>query len=121
MSSEQRRKGIVFAMNYGVEVFREMNIPVDIVKAGFANLFQSALFREAFVNTTGAPLELYETDGSVGAARAAGIGLGHWTAGEAFSSLKRIGVQEPTPDRQHRYQEAYAHWKQGLDQIMKFQ
>ncbi len=115
------KEGIVFAMNYGVEVFREMNIPVQVMKAGFANLFQSALFREAFVNTTGAPLELYETDGSVGAARAAGMGLRHWTAAEAFGSLKRIGIQEPTADRQHRYQEAYAHWKQGLDQIMKFQ
>ncbi|MEM9325079.1 MAG: FGGY family carbohydrate kinase [Bacteroidota bacterium] len=114
------KEGIVFAMNYGVEVFKEMKIPVEIMRAGYANLFQSPLFREAFVNTTGAPLELYETDGAVGAARAAGIGVGHWSTKEAFGGLEKIEVIEPQPELQTQYQEAYAHWKQGLDRILKF-
>ena len=54
-------------------------------------MFLSPLFQEAFVNTTGTYLELYETDGSVGAARGAGIGAGIYaTPAEAFDNLQQL-------------------------------
>ena len=45
-----------------------------IIRAGKANMFYSPVFTEAFVNATGVPVELYASDGSVGAAIGAGIG-----------------------------------------------
>ena len=65
------KEGIVFAMNYGLEIIREMGVPTSHIKAGNSNLFQSPLFRSIFVNTTQIPLALYDTDGAEGAARAA--------------------------------------------------
>lgn len=112
------QEGIVFAMNYGLEVLKSMGIPITVMKAGAANLFQSELFRQAFVNTTGTPLELFETDGAEGAARAAGVGLDHWTRQEAFGSLKKIMSVEPETSKKTQYQQAYAAWKTNLDQLI---
>ena len=53
---------------------RENNIHPKIIRAGKANMFLSDVFIEAFVNATNVPVELYENDGSVGAALGAGIG-----------------------------------------------
>ena len=39
-------------------------------------MFLSPLFRETLAGVTGAVIELYDTDGSVGAAKGAGIGAG---------------------------------------------
>ena len=112
------QEGIVFAMNYGLEVFSEMNIPMNVMKAGSANLFLSRLFREAFVNTTNTPLELFETDGAEGAARAAGVGAGYWTLKEAFGSIKKIDTIDPDTNLTSAYQEAYQSWKSDLNQLI---
>ena len=86
------------------------------LKEGQANTFPSPVFREAFVNTTGATLELYNTDGAQGAARGAGIGAGVYsTFDEAFDSLERVGLTEPSPTLQAAYQDAFAHWHSQLE------
>jgi len=63
------QEGIVFALNYGLEIMRDMGIELKTVKAGNANMFLSPLFGEAFATVTQASVELYNTDGSQGAAR----------------------------------------------------
>jgi xylulokinase len=78
-------------------------------------MFRSDVFAEAFANTTGAVLELYETDGSEGAARGAALGVGHFCSpNEAFSGLKRLAVVEPAPGLAERYQAAYRRWTERL-------
>ena len=62
------QEGIVFALNYGLDIMRNMGIVVDTVRAGSANMFLSPIFASAFATTTGARVELYNTDGSQGAA-----------------------------------------------------
>ena len=86
------------------------------LKEGQANMFLNPVFQEAFVNTTGATLELYNTDGAQGAARGAGIGVGVYsTFDEAFDSLERVGLTEPSPTLQAAYQNAFAHWHSQLE------
>ena len=71
------QEGVAFALKYSFDIMQNMRLSIQRVKAGRANMFLSPLFQEAFVNTTGTCLELYNTDGSVGAARGAGIGGGY--------------------------------------------
>nr|WP_317128413.1 FGGY-family carbohydrate kinase [Hymenobacter radiodurans] len=111
------QEGIVFALNYGMDIMRSMGVQVQKVRAGNANMFLSPVFREAFVNTGNVTLELYNTDAAQGAARGAGIGVGVYASpAEAFGSLERILTLEPTPELQTQYQSAYARWHKVLTQ-----
>ena len=113
------QEGIAFAMNYGLEVFKEMGLSVSVMKAGMANLFQSDLFQTAFVDTTGVPLQLLETDGAAGAARAAGVGINHWSRKEAFDNLKALETIAPNKEGVAAYAEAYDSWKNNLENLIK--
>lgn len=105
------QEGIVFALNYGVEIMKSLKLSVHTVKAGYANMFLSSLFGEAFATVTGACVELYNTDGSQGAARGAGIGAGIYpTMAEAFSGLQAVRIIEPDPRQTAVYREAYQQW-----------
>ena len=104
------QEGIVFSFQYGIEIMEAMGLRVDKIHAGKANMFLSPLFRETLAGVSGATIELYDTDGSVGAARGAGIGAGIYrSAAEAFSTLERLEVVEPS--RQAEYRAAYERWK----------
>lgn len=105
------QEGIVFALIMGLQIMQSMGVSARVIRAGQANMFLSPVFREAFVNTTGATLELYNTDGAQGAARGAGIGAGIYTSfNEAFTSLERVGLTEPEPALQAAYAEAFDKW-----------
>ncbi len=113
------QEGIVFALKYGFDVLQEMGLKTDVIRAGHANMFLSGVFREAFVNTIGAPLELYNTDGATGAAIGAGIGAGIFsTRDAAFKGLKTISVLEPQQKLSGAYEEAYSKWKSQLNKIL---
>ncbi len=113
------QEGIVFALKYGFDVLQEMGIQTNLLRAGHANMFLSSVFREAFVNTIGAPLELYNTDGAIGAAIGAGVGAGIFDSRDsAFKGLKSISVQEPDKDLAAQYSAAYDKWKSQLNHIL---
>ena len=89
------QEGIVFAFKYGMDIMNEMGIDIQVIRAGNANLFLSPIFRDALAGVTGTVIELYDTNGAVGAAKGAGIGAGIYkNAEEAFASLKKINVIE---------------------------
>jgi len=109
------QEGIVFSMFYGFEVLRNMGVATSVVRAGRANMFLSPLFREAFVNTLQVPLELYDTNGAVGAAIGAGVGVGIYeTFPDAFSSLQLLHTEEPNPRIIPEYREAARMWLDRL-------
>ena len=113
------QEGIAFAFKYGLDIMRENNIQPNIIRAGNANLFLSPLFLEAFVNTTQVPVELYETDGSIGAAKGGGIGAGIYkNAQEAFSNFSAIKKIEPSKALSDIYQLHYASWHQRLQNFI---
>jgi xylulokinase len=111
------QEGIVFALNYGLGIMRDMGIQLTTVKAGNANMFLSPLFAEAFATVTQATVELYNTDGSQGAARGAGIGAGIYKKPEeAFVGLEPVKTIEPNNKLSSAYQQAYAGWEEVLRQ-----
>jgi xylulokinase len=112
------QEGIVSALTYGFKIMKDMGLNLNTVKAGNANMFLSPLFREAFVNMNDVTLELYDTDGSQGAARGAGIGAGIFSnAQEAFSGLDRISSFEPNPSLKDAYAAVYAQWSEALAKV----
>ena len=106
------QEGIVFSFKYGIDIMEQMGIPVQKIHAGKANMFLSPLFRETLAGVTGAVIELYDTDGSVGAAKGAGIGVGIYKDNnEAFATLEKLEVIEPKVADRQAYADAYARWK----------
>ena len=113
------QEGIVFALKYGFDILQEMGLKSQVIRAGNANMFLSPLFREAFVNTIGARLELYDTDGAKGAALGAGVGAGVYkTFPEAFRGLKMIRYEEPDKNKSQQYTATYQTWKTQLNKLL---
>ncbi len=113
------QEGIVFSFCYGMEIMQEMGMDIKKIHAGRANMFLSPIFRDTLAGVSGATIELYETDGSAGAAKAAGIGAGIYKDhDEAFSTLKKLAVIEPDESNHAAYLEAYAEWKKELKTLI---
>ena len=116
------QEGIVFSFCYGMEIMQQMGMDIRKIHAGKANMFLSPLFRDTLAGVSGATIELLETDGSVGAAKGAGMGCGLYKDNEeAFASLKRLAVIEPDESRRAEYLSAYANWKDSLKRVAKNQ
>jgi len=114
------QEGIVFSFKYGMDIMKNIGIDASVIKAGKANMFLSPIFRETLAGISGATIELYNTDGSVGAARGAGVGSGYYKSfNEAFSNLKKLDVIEPNTQNIAAYQEAYESWKAELEKAIK--
>ncbi|MEY3432914.1 MAG: hypothetical protein RL131_850, partial [Bacteroidota bacterium] len=111
------QEGIVFALYYGIEIMVKMGLSIQTVRAGKANMFLSPLFAEAFANTTGATIELFNTDGAQGAARAAGVGAKVFAnTAESFNGLKVLSTISPDKKLQESYTDAYQRWKNHLNE-----
>lgn len=109
------QEGIAFSLNYGLQVMKQMGMSIDTIRVGSDNMFQSPLFQEAFVNTTGTTVEIYNSNGALGAAIGAGIGANIFNnRSEAFRYLEQTTVLHPESDKQDQYRQAYDNWKNVL-------
>ena len=114
------QEGIVFSFKYGMEIMQNIGINASVIRAGKANMFLSPIFRDTLAGVTGATIELYNTDGSVGAARGAGVGAGYYKSfAEAFSNLKKLETISPDTTKSAAYQDAYENWKSQLEKAVK--
>ncbi len=114
------QEGIAFAFRYGLEIMQGTGIQPHILRAGKANLLLSSLFTKVLVDVTGVPLELRQSDGSIGAAIGAGIGLGYYSdAAEALGNAKVLRTIEPDCD--HPYEALYQQWKTRLGKALEEQ
>jgi xylulokinase len=113
------QEGVAFAMHYGMEILKEIGINPTVIRAGWTNMFLSKVFRETLAEISGATIELYDTDGSIGAANGAGIGSGIFGSfEEAFENLNRRMVVEPTNKEPEKYNDAYRQWTAVLDKCI---
>ena len=113
------QEGIVFSFCYGMEVMQHMGMDIRKIHAGKANMFLSPMFRDTLAGVSGATIELYDTDGSVGAAKGAGMGCAIYKDhDEAFATLKKLAVIEPCEKDRDAYLSAYAAWKEALGKVL---
>jgi xylulokinase len=109
------QEGIAFSFRFGLDIMKETGILPGVIRAGAANMFLSKVFREALSCITQTVIHLYNTDGSLGAARGAGIGCGFYKSeNEAFNGLVELGVTEPDRNKIHLYNESYTKWRDLL-------
>lgn len=108
------QEGIAFSFKYGADIMGEMGIDTKVVRAGNANMFLSPLFRQTLSNLLDAKIELYDTDGSLGAARGAAVGAKLYDSyKEAFAQLKCIKTISPD-ENQAEVLKVYDNWKNKL-------
>ncbi len=110
------QEGVAFSMHYGMEMMKEIGINPKVIRAGLANMFLSPVFRDTLAEISGSTIELYDTDGSLGAANGAGIGSGTYGSfSEAFENLNKRKVIEPSGTNSDQYQEAFHNWTKVLE------
>ncbi len=106
------QEGIVFSFRYGMEIMQAMGMSTELIRAGYANMFLSPIFAQTLANVSGATIELLDTDGAAGAARAAGMGIGYYKSNnEAFANLKKLQTIEPNAHEIEETREAYKRWR----------
>ncbi len=109
------QEGIAFSLKYGMDVMKETGIETDVIRAGKTNMFLSDLFSQTLATLTGAVIELYNTDGSLGAARGAAIGAGLFgSPKEAFTGLTLIKKIEPDTKIKPQIHDSFEVWKKYL-------
>ena len=114
------QEGVAFSFKYGMDIMQATGMETKVIRAGHANMFLSPIFRTTLASVADAVIELYDTDGSVGAAPGAALGCGYYaTPEEAFRPLRKIKMV--TPDRSHHemYLEAYARWEEVLQRELR--
>ncbi|MGM9761979.1 MAG: xylulokinase [Candidatus Cryptobacteroides sp.] len=113
------QEGIAFSFRYGIDIMKNLGLRPNVIRAGKANMFLSPLFRSTLATLCDARIELFDTDGSLGAARGAALGAGIYkNADEAFATLERLDVIEPAASWKDALEEAYANWKAEVEKAV---
>jgi xylulokinase len=111
-------EGIAFSFVYGMEIMKNDNTEIKVIRAGNDNLFRSEIFSNTVATLIGHEIEIYNTTGSVGAARAVGLLDGDF---EKFGKniIKNDHVMTYMPLKNNEpYLEAYNNWKKELEFIL---
>jgi xylulokinase len=110
------QEAIAYSFRFGLEIMKETGINPKVIRAGESNMFLSKIFRDVLSSITSTVINLYNTDGSVGAARGAGIGCGFYKSEqEAFAGLKTTGTSVPDTKLAQIYEEKYNIWVDMLE------
>src|SRR6056297_87158 len=112
-------EGIAFSFVYGMEILKNDGVDISSIKAGNDNLFRAGIFSKTIATLSNSKIDIVETTGAVGAARAAAYAFGDFASiGEATASDKI--EQTYTPDAStEAYQEAYQAWKNNLNEYIE--
>ncbi|AIY13451.1 xylulokinase [Cellulophaga baltica] len=111
-------EGIAFSFVYGMEILKSDGINVNVIRAGNDNLFRSDIFANTVATLIGYEIEIYNTTGAIGAARAAGLHEGDFeTYGKLIMDNDHVMTFMPFKDKKP-YQEAYQNWKKELELVL---
>lgn len=109
-------EGIAFAFVHGMETMRALGIPIHTLRVGKGNLFESAIFAHTIATLMGVKIAVYDTQGAVGAAKAAGVAAGF------YETPQSAVAQGQTPEKVYEplaesaaYDAAYARWSSWLE------
>ena len=111
-------EGIAFSFVYGMEILKNDNAEIKVIRAGNDNLFRSEIFSNTVATLIGYDIEIYNTTGAVGAARAVGLQDGNY---ERFGNniLENDYVMTYPPLQNcEPYIVAYNNWKKELELII---
>lgn len=108
-------EGIAFSFAYGMEILKSDGIQARVIRAGNDNLFRSAIFSETIATLIDQEIEIYDTTGAIGAARACVLQGGDFIAFEKqLKTNDYIKSYSPAPNKE-AYRKAYSKWKKELE------
>jgi len=111
-------EGIAFSFVYGMECLKEDNAAINVIRAGNDNLFRSEIFSNTVATLIGHEIEIYNTTGAVGAARAVGLKDGDYSKfGSSITTNDHVMTFLPLKNKEP-YEKAYQKWKQELELIL---
>ncbi|MGE6353947.1 xylulokinase [Flavobacterium sp. NPDC079362] len=111
-------EGIAFSFVYGMECLKEDNATINVIRAGNDNLFRSEIFSNTVATLIGHEIEIYNTTGAVGAARAVSLKDGDYNKfGSGITTNDHVMTFLPLKNAAP-YEEAYQKWKQELEFIL---
>ncbi|MEP1486977.1 MAG: FGGY family carbohydrate kinase [Algibacter sp.] len=112
-------EGIAFSFVYGMDILKKDNAEVNVIRAGNDNLFRSEIFSNTVATLIGHEIEIYNTTGAVGAARAAGLTDGDFKKfGDNITNNDHVMTYKPLGNKES-YLKAYQNWKKELEIILK--
>ncbi|MBL7809644.1 MAG: carbohydrate kinase [Saprospiraceae bacterium] len=108
-------EGIAFAFLYGIQVFKQLGVQASVIRVGNDNLFQSKVFATTIANLSGLRIDVYQTTGAVGAAKASGVSAGLYPDLASAMSFHLEPVQQIMPEQPDpRLEAAYERWLELL-------
>jgi len=111
-------EGIAFSFVYGCKILNNIGLSMSTIKVGNDNLFQSRIFSRTIANLLNTPIEIVETTGAIGAAKASGLGTGAYKSmEECFTNNNVIGQISPD-DTNKTYNYAYELWYSDLGKLL---
>ena len=111
-------EGIAFSFVYGMEILKDDNAKINVIRAGNDNLFRSEIFSNTLATLIGHEIEIYNTTGSVGAARACGLTDGNFEKfGKNITENDHVMTFVPLKNKEP-YEVAYQHWKMELENFL---
>ena len=111
-------EGIAFSFVYGMECLKEDNATINVIRAGNDNLFRSEIFSNTVATLIGHEIEIYNTTGAVGAARAVGLTDGNFEKfGASITTNDHVMTFLPLKNAAP-YEKAYQNWKKELELIL---
>ena len=111
-------EGIAFSFVYGMELLKSDGIEAKVIRAGNDNLFRSEIFANTVATLIEQEIEIYNTTGAIGAARAADLHKGDFdTFGKAIIDNDHVMTFMPFKDKKP-YLQAYQNWKKELEIIL---
>lgn len=112
-------EGIAFSFVYGMEILKSDGIKTKVIRAGNDNLFRSEIFANTVATLIEQEIEIYNTTGAIGAARAAGLHDGNFEEfGKSIMDNDHVMTFMPFKDKEP-YMKAYQNWKNELELILK--
>ncbi|PWL37682.1 carbohydrate kinase [Flagellimonas aquimarina] len=109
-------EGIAFSFVYGMEIMKSDGIETKVIRAGNDNLFRSEIFANTIATLIQQEIEIYNTTGAIGAARACSIASTGYDTFSSFIKNDHVMTFKPFKDRE-RYMKAYNDWKKELELI----
>lgn len=112
-------EGIAFSFVYGMEIMKSDGIDPQVVRAGNDNLFRSDIFSNTISTLIGQEIEIYNTTGAIGAARACELHKGDFeTYGKRIIDNDFVMKFKPSADKRP-YETAYRKWKDELANLLE--
>lgn len=111
-------EGIAFSLVYGIEILKNDGTAIQVLRAGNDNLFRSEVFATTVSTLINQDIEIYDTTGAVGAARASTVQNNDFSQfAEHITANDFIKTYQPREDKT-AFQNAYKVWKAQLEHTL---